>query len=110
MLSKPFLVPSVCGDEERAGPTGASKDGVESIGTAMLELEKQGYLTRRQLRDSKGNPDTADPYSLASAATPQTTPTAASAMPRRGAKRPTLRLDGILQTRGLCFRGMTIRS
>ncbi|MCL1810571.1 MAG: helix-turn-helix domain-containing protein [Clostridiales bacterium] len=31
-----------------------SKDGVESIGTALQELEKHGYLTRRQLRDGKG--------------------------------------------------------
>jgi hypothetical protein len=31
-----------------------SKDGVESIGTALQELEKQGYLTRRQIRDDKG--------------------------------------------------------
>ena len=31
-----------------------SKDGVESIGTALQELEKQGYLTRRQIRDDRG--------------------------------------------------------
>ena len=30
------------------------KDGVESIGTALQELERHGYLTRRQLRDDKG--------------------------------------------------------
>ena len=30
------------------------KDGVESIGTALQELERQGYLTRRQIRDGKG--------------------------------------------------------
>jgi len=31
-----------------------SRDGVESIGTALQELEKQGYLTRRQVRDDRG--------------------------------------------------------
>ena len=31
-----------------------NKDGVESIGTALQELEKQGYLTRRQIRDDRG--------------------------------------------------------
>ena len=30
------------------------KDGVESIGTALQELERHGYLTRRQIRDDKG--------------------------------------------------------
>jgi len=30
------------------------KDGVESIGTALQELERHGYLTRRQIRDGKG--------------------------------------------------------
>ena len=30
------------------------KDGEVSIGTALQELEQQGYLTRRQLRDDKG--------------------------------------------------------
>ena len=30
------------------------KDGVDSIGTALQELEQQGYLTRRQIRDDKG--------------------------------------------------------
>jgi hypothetical protein len=30
------------------------KDGVDSIGTALQELEKHGYLTRRQIRDDKG--------------------------------------------------------
>ena len=29
------------------------KDGVESIGTALQELERQGYLTRSQIRDDK---------------------------------------------------------
>ena len=30
------------------------KDGVDSIGTALQELEGHGYLTRRQIRDGKG--------------------------------------------------------
>ena len=30
------------------------KDGEVSIGTALQELEQQGYLTRRQIRDDKG--------------------------------------------------------
>jgi len=30
------------------------KDGEVSIGTALQELERQGYLTRRQIRDGKG--------------------------------------------------------
>ena len=31
-----------------------SRDGVESIGTALQELERHGYLTRRQIRDDRG--------------------------------------------------------
>ena len=30
------------------------KEGVDSIGSALRELEKQGYIIRNQLRDSKG--------------------------------------------------------
>ena len=30
------------------------KDGVDGISTALQELEKHGYLTRRQIRDGKG--------------------------------------------------------
>lgn len=30
------------------------KEGVDSIGAALRELEKQGYIIRNQLRDSKG--------------------------------------------------------
>jgi hypothetical protein len=30
------------------------KEGVDSIGTALKELEKSGYIVRNQLRDSKG--------------------------------------------------------
>ncbi len=31
------------------------KDGVDSISSAIKELEKQGYLTRRRLRDYHGS-------------------------------------------------------
>ena len=30
------------------------KDGVDSISAALVELERQGYLTRRRLRDANG--------------------------------------------------------
>ena len=53
------------------------KEGVDSIGTALKELERAGYIKRNRLRDEKGkitdteyvifekpqdNPDTAQPY------------------------------------------------
>ena len=41
-------------DFSQKGLAQICKDGIDSIGTALLELEKQGYLTRRQLRDEKG--------------------------------------------------------
>ena len=31
------------------------KDGYESVRTAFLELEKEGYIVRRRLRDQRGH-------------------------------------------------------
>jgi len=41
-------------DYSQKGLARICKDGVAGIGTALQELEKHGYLTRRQIRDDKG--------------------------------------------------------
>jgi len=41
-------------DYSLKGLASICRDGVDGIGTALQELEKHGYLTRRQIRDDKG--------------------------------------------------------
>ena len=52
LLSKVLSLPENW-DYTTRGLASICKDGVDSIGTALKELEKQGYLIRNQLRDEK---------------------------------------------------------
>ena len=53
LLSKMLSLPEDW-DYTTRGLATICKDGVDSIGTALKELEKRGYLIRNQLRDEKG--------------------------------------------------------
>lgn len=53
LLSKMLSLPEEW-DYTTRGLARICKDGVDSIGSALKELEKRGYLVRNRLRDDKG--------------------------------------------------------
>ena len=53
LLSKMLSLPEEW-DYTTRGLASLCKDGVDSIGSALKELEQRGYLVRNRIRDSKG--------------------------------------------------------